>query len=853
LQPIKLLFTNKMKRNILLTILVLLTTLPTKAQSQCIVTHYDEFSGMAQWYVTQIVQDHQGMMWFATWNGLNRYDGYEFQCFKSRPGDGIDIPSDRIRDMILADDGNLLCQIEGRVFLFDVKGCRYQPLAREKELSLIKYFDRKHQQEVAHYDEPYLHTDRYGVEWKICNDGQLFTRQSKSGNWMPYKPNIALGQKVKYSTTDRGGNVWLISSYGAYRLIFKKKPYQMLPQEKSAQIRCFYVDSRQRYWITSKDDATIRLYARDNTLLGYLGKDGLLHHNYTSFGSPIYCMLQDSKGVFWLGSKPNGLFRLTEQKDGSFGIEHFNHTKEQSSLSFDHVVFMKEDPRGRLWIGTFDGGLNCVEHPHEKALHFTHKANGLKVPQDACLRIRHIHITKDGKMLVATTTGLLVADVNTTNVKAIKWHHHTKNAHRSSSLSNNATMFVAEDNHQQLYICTESGGVNKILSEDILSDELKFRHFDTSTGMPSDVALSAYVEGNSLYIVSNNQIICLATNDQNNNLSAKYDSYLWNDHLRFSDATSLLLPDGRRIFGLQDGAFVIAPSDMRKSRFTPPIALTGISIQNRPTDYAVNAIDTLTLTASERNITITFAALDYSDDGDIHYAFRLRGGSDQWNNIGTNHSATFLDLRPDTYVLEVRSTNSEGVWSDNIRQLVIIVKPTFWETAWAKVLYTLLVALTVWGILRTQRHIRRLKRQQNELHEAYLALLNAKENEKPKTTTEKKQPAMKPEDEAFMKRAMTFIEQHLGDADINIGDMAEATATSRSGLNRKMKSLLGVTPLDFIREARIRKACQMLKNGASVNDAAYSCGFSDPKYFGKCFKAEMGMTPTEYKVKNSAT
>ena len=94
---------------------------------------------------------------------------------------------------------------------------------------------------------------------------------------------------------------------------------------------------------------------------------------------------------------------------------------------------------------------------------------------------------------------------------------------------------------------------------------------------------------------------------------------------------------------------------------------------------------------------------------------------------------------------------------------------------------------------------------------------------------------------------MKFIEEHIDDSDINIGDMAEATLTSRSGLNRKMKSLLGVTPLDFIREARIRKACLLLKKGMSVNDVAYGCGFSDPKYFGKCFKAEMGMTPTEYR------
>ena len=97
---------------------------------------------------------------------------------------------------------------------------------------------------------------------------------------------------------------------------------------------------------------------------------------------------------------------------------------------------------------------------------------------------------------------------------------------------------------------------------------------------------------------------------------------------------------------------------------------------------------------------------------------------------------------------------------------------------------------------------------------------------------------------------MEFIEEHIGDPDISIGDLAEAAATSRSGLNRKMKSLMGVTPIDFIREARIQKACTMLAQGLAVNDVAYSCGFSDPKYFAKCFKADKGMTPTEFKAQN---
>ena len=60
------------------------------------------------------------MIWFSTWNGLNRYDGYQFESFKSRVGDGVDVPSDRIMDMVLDDDGNLLCNIEGGVFVFDV-------------------------------------------------------------------------------------------------------------------------------------------------------------------------------------------------------------------------------------------------------------------------------------------------------------------------------------------------------------------------------------------------------------------------------------------------------------------------------------------------------------------------------------------------------------------------------------------------------------------------------------------------------------------------------------------------------------------------------------------------------------
>ena len=52
-----------------------------------------------------------------------------------------------------------------------------------------------------------------------------------------------------------------------------------------------------------------------------------------------------------------------------------------------------------------------------------------------------------------------------------------------------------------------------------------------------------------------------------------------------------------------------------------------------------------------------------------------------------------------------------------------------------------------------------------------------------------------------MQRVMRYVEEHIGDADANVVDMAREAATSKSGLNRKMKSIVGLTPADFLREA----------------------------------------------------
>ena len=84
-------------------------------------TFYNEDSGLTQWHVTQMLQDHNGMMWFSTWNGLNRFDGKEFIAFKSKAGDGSNMPTDRIRDMILAKNNDIYCRVDETWYRFSQK------------------------------------------------------------------------------------------------------------------------------------------------------------------------------------------------------------------------------------------------------------------------------------------------------------------------------------------------------------------------------------------------------------------------------------------------------------------------------------------------------------------------------------------------------------------------------------------------------------------------------------------------------------------------------------------------------------------------------------------------------------
>ncbi len=807
--------------------------------------YYDDHNGMSQWHSTKMLQDHRGFMWFATWNGLNRYDGYEFAIFKSQPGDGNNLASDRIRNMLMGDDGNIYCSVNSRVWRFNLKTYKFENLDPEIQ-------------------------ERYLAKMNYDTSAWPSKEMTVHGYTFP---------DVRQILYDSQKNAWVMCTYG----IDKISPLAQVATQLNAVpqdiVRCIYTDRKGRIWITTRNKSSVTVLDSDANLIGYLGSDGRLHKEYVSFGKPIYTVFQQRNGTMWFGSKPDGLFRVKETSDGVFEIENFREgtpqeAREGTHINSGYVYDIKEDQRGRLWIATQGGGLNLVEHPAATRLTFKNFSNVMKSYPQSNAQVRRLKIIGDSLLLATTTEGFLVVDGLKGKPETMTFRVHVREAGRAESLSCSALMDMLIDRKGRLFISTESGGVEMLETKDLKATRFNFRHFDTSNGMGSDATLAMAEVGDEILIQCNNQVTRL---NVDTDVKENFNDLFFSMESRFSDAEPILLKNGNWLLSLESGILMIPETSFHQRIYVPRLVLTSYEIPGRGVNYAADACDTIYLHTAERDITINYAALDFIDNSQIKYITRLteeRGwwqsdDDSRWSVPHETHSTSLYNLSPGTYILEIGSTNAEGLWVKNNRRVVIIVEPTFWESWYAYLLYLLLSVGLIVGITYTVVYIRHLYRQREENRQAYLKLIaqqtdtsgygddnddtSATESEDDETRKRKDTVVvshLSEEDDAFMRRLMDFVERNLGNSDIGVDDMADATATSRSSLNRKMKQILGVTPADFVKEARLKKACHLLtKTDRNVNDIAYMCGFSDPKYFSKVFKASIGMSPSDYRMR----
>ena len=549
--------------------------------------------------------------------------------------------------------------------------------------------------------------------WLLPTEGNFCYYDRKEKTLKPLltdinNPKSIFSPLVRSYTLDNQGNCWFATARGVEKLCFFPQSYQFNLTDYEAETRAFLRDSNNRLWTASKSNY-IQIYAPDGTLEGYLSAQGNIVKEKQPFYNGVYSILEDKNNNIWLGTKDIGLFQLRKTGTNHYSIHHFEHQPDNPySLSSNSIYAIYQDSRNHIWVGCYGGGLNLLTQAKDGKISFIHGNNELRnYPIAYGMKVRNIAEAPGGVILVGTTNGLLTFSNNFERLEEIKFYRNIRRPGDKNSLSANDIMHIYTDKNQTTYIISFTGGVNKVISENLLSENIQFKNYDKNNGLASDLALSMIEDTqNQLWVVSEialSKFNPVKETFENYELSSIYQEF------NFSEAIPVINARNQIVLGTDKGFLEVSPEKMHKSGYVPPIVFTGLKIQGHSTDYSIDNLKELELEPSQRNVTFQFAALDYVNPKGILYAYRLQGLEEEWNEADNNRSASYINLPAGKYQLQVKSTNSDGVWTDNIRTMSVHVLPTFWETYWAWLLYFVLFILFTATIVYVLFYIYRLR------------------------------------------------------------------------------------------------------------------------------------------------
>jgi signal transduction histidine kinase/DNA-binding response OmpR family regulator len=353
--------------------------------------------------------------------------------------------------------------------------------------------------------------------------------------------------------------------------------------------------------------------------------------------------------------------------------------------------------------------LNLVAGDAAGAVRFINVRNRMKsYPLQYVKGIRYIS-EKNNIILLATTNGLITFSASYGEPESIRFIRNTRRPDDVNSLSGNDVMFIFTDRRGDTYLITQNAGINRIESPNLLSDHIVFKVFNERNGLASDLTRSmAEDRFGKLWLISKHMITRF---DSRQGLIDNYGSHIFRESFIFSEAAVLKDALGNIVIGTSSGLFRYDPAKMVKKNITPPIIFTGLKVQGTELDQDADLLDKLVLKASQRNLIIQFAALDYVGSDQVKYSYKLEGVDEAWHEETTNRSAVYLSLPHGKLKFIVRSTNSEGAWVKNDRSLLIVVRPTFWETPWFWLLFLLLIVGIVLTVVRVLFTIYRLRHE----------------------------------------------------------------------------------------------------------------------------------------------
>ena len=307
--------------------------------------------------------------------------------------------------------------------------------------------------------------------------------------------------------------------------------------------------------------------------------------------------------------------------------------------------------------------------------------------------------------------------------------------------------------------------------------------------------------------------------------------------------------DGNIYWGGIPGICMVTPSNgLERKASAVKTKITDIKLQGESLIFGdrkgSNSINRIELHPDDQNLEISFSSLNHRYASKIRYAYRLIGVDKAWVYVeGGKNSAFYNHLSKGTYTFQVKATDENGLWSKEVTELSIRRLPAFYETWWAYLFYVLIV-MGVSGY-SLYLYLKRVDRKNNEMW------ADSKEMIKMRIYLDSKVNLPEPEfvqlDKLLLEKAVKAVEDNLTEPDFDVTALADAMNMSRSTLTRKLKAITGRTPLDFIRNIKMKHARHMLEDkDKSVTEVAATLGYFNRKYFTTCFKEEFGMTPSEF-------
>jgi signal transduction histidine kinase/streptogramin lyase len=518
-----------------------------------------------------------------------------------------------------------------------------------------------------------------------------------------YNPSGLNNNSIHSIYEDRTGNFWIgtfagginVTKYNGNAIQHYKNLPGVTESLTNNSVRCFEQDHLGRIWIGT-DGGGINLFKQET------GRFRGFHSGNTNLNSDaVLSILEDSKYRMWIGTWAGGLNFFNTQ---TMTFKSF--TTKNSGIPDDNIFQIKEDKKGRLWLSSFQSGLIEFIPEKNQFINYTPQNSGISHEM-----VQEVEFASNGCIYIGTSNGFNVFYPD--EKRFITYFHDPDHA---NSVSNNYIYEILAENDSTVWIATQDG-LNRFNP-----NNETFVRFYKKDGLPDNsIKACIFDDSGYLWLTSTNGVGRFNTQTLECKIFTKEDGMQSNE---FYSRSALKTRDGRILLGGSKGFNVLYPDKIVENHCIPQVLLTDFYIFNKPVKIGtpdsplqkhISEADQLTLSYKHTVFTFGFAVMDFTVPEKNRYAYRMEGFEKDWNEVGTQRTATYTNLSPGEYIFHIKGSNNDGYWNQDGTSIRVIITPPFWKTKWFQgISLILLIGLLFLGY---NIRIKRMRKLNLELEE----------------------------------------------------------------------------------------------------------------------------------------